>query len=135
MRVSYKRSETGPIRAFLYARSGSEAQNAPTAKADDQLQRLRKYASDRSFVVVGEARDAAKSGASLSRPGLALMMKQATCSPPAFDVLLATDRPRLARGVEVFNAIASRLTGAGIQIEYVDGSSMFVHDASLLESR
>ncbi|TBB53893.1 recombinase family protein [Rhizobium ruizarguesonis] len=130
MRVSYKRSETGPIRAFLYARSAGETQSAPTANADAQLQLLRKHAYDRSFVVVGEARDAAQSGASLSRPGLTLVMQQATCSPSTFDVLVATDIKRLARGAEVFLAITSRLTGAGIQIETVDGTYEWMGEAA-----
>lgn len=116
------RPEIGPIRAFLYARSATEAQNAPTARADEQLQRLRMYAQDRSYVVVGEACDAGRSGSSLSRPGLAVLLIQATCTPPTFDVLLVTDECRLARDLKLLTALASRLTGAGIQIEFIDGS-------------
>jgi DNA invertase Pin-like site-specific DNA recombinase len=113
------RPTIGPIRAFLYARSASESQNAPTAKADEQLQRLRKHAQERSYVVVCEASDAAHSGNSLSRPGLALVMSQATRTPPAFDVLLTTNSSRLARDARLLMATVSRLIGAGVQIESI----------------
>ncbi|MBY3517081.1 recombinase family protein [Rhizobium laguerreae] len=116
------RPDVGPTRAFLYARSAVETQGASTPKVDEQLERLRNHAHERSFVVVGEARDAGQSGASLSRPGLELVMRNATSSPPTFDVLLATDIKRLARGAEIFLAITSRLSGAGIQIETADGT-------------
>lgn len=124
------RPEIGPIRAFLYARSAAEAQNAPTARADEQLQRLRMYAQDRSYVVVGEACDAGRSGSSLSRPGLAFLLSQATCTPPTFDVLLATDECRLARDLKLLTALASRLTGAGMQIEFIDAGSVWGDEAA-----
>ncbi|WP_082239337.1 recombinase family protein [Rhizobium leguminosarum] len=112
---------SGPIRAFLYARSACESQIAPTARANEQLTLLRKHARDRSYVVVGEACDAAQSGIKLSRPGLTMVMSEATCIPPNFDLLLATDHARLARSPELFLAIVSRLTGSGIKIEFLDG--------------
>lgn len=114
------RPEIRPIRAFLYARSATEDQNAPTARADEQLQRLRQQAQSRSYVVVGEARDATQSGTSLSRNSLTSVLRQAACEPATFDVLLTVDRTRLARSPDMFQAIESRLLGAGIHIEFAD---------------
>ncbi|MBY5448112.1 recombinase family protein [Rhizobium ruizarguesonis] len=114
------RSTIGPTRAFLYARSNGESQNAPTPKADEQLLRLRKHAQDRSYVVVGEARDLAR-GNSSSRPGLNAVIGSATCSPPDFDVLLVTDFMRLSRDLRLLGAIARRLTSAGIRVVAIDG--------------
>ncbi len=122
--------EIGPIHAFLYARSATEAQHTPTARADEQLQRLRKYAKDRSYVVVGEACDAGRSGSSLSRAGLAYLLSQATCTPPTFDVLLTADECRLARDLKLLTALASRLTGAGIQIEFVNTGVVWGDEAA-----
>lgn len=113
---------TAPIRAFLYARSGGELQNAPTAKVDEQLHRLRRYAFERSYVVVGEASDASSPGSTLSRPGLEIIISGSTCMPPLFDLLLATNATRLARGPVVLNEVTSRLESAGIKIEYADDS-------------
>lgn len=110
----------GPIRAFLYARSASESQNAPTAKVDEQLQRLRRHAQDCAYIITGEACDVAQSGLSMSRPGLTLVLRQSTCRPLTFDVLLATDRFRLARGIGLFNAIVSDLNSAAIEIEFIE---------------
>ncbi|WP_168350179.1 recombinase family protein [Rhizobium leguminosarum] len=114
------RSTIGPTRAFLYARSNGESQNTPTPIADEQLLRLRKHAQDRSYVVVGEARDVAN-GNSSSRPGLNAVIGSATCSPPDFDVLLVTDLMRLSRDVRLLGAIARRLTSAGIRVVAIDG--------------
>lgn len=114
------RPEISPIRALLYARSATEVQNAPTARADEQLQRLRQYAHRRSYVVVGEARDPAQSGNSLVRTGLISVLREATCFPATFDVLLAVDRARLARSIVLFHAITCRLNDAGIHIEFAD---------------
>lgn len=114
-----------PIRAFLYARSGSESQDAPTAKVDEQLQRLRKYAQDRSYVIVGEASDAAQSGCKFLRLGLILAMHWATRTPPTFDVLLVADVFRLARDTRTLLRIRSCLTGRGIRTELVDPPTVF----------
>lgn len=114
------RPDIMPVRAFLYARSATEGQSSPTARADEQLQCLRKHAQSLSYVVVGEARDAAKSANSLSRAGLASVLRQAACLPATFDVLLTVDRTRLARSAGIFQAIACRLTAAGIRIEFAD---------------
>jgi DNA invertase Pin-like site-specific DNA recombinase len=109
----------GTTRAFLYARSACESQNASMTKADKQLQYLRKGARDRSYVVVGEACDVGTSGNSLSRSGLSAVISSATCTPPIFDVLLVTDLSRFARDIRLLTAITSSLTSAGIRIEVI----------------
>ncbi|RUM13421.1 recombinase family protein [Rhizobium phaseoli] len=106
-------------RAFLYARSGCESQKA-TRNVYEQLQRLRKYSQDRSYVVVGEASDAAESGYKFLRPGLIVAMHLATRTPPTFDVLLVADVSRLARDARTLLRIRSCLTGRGIRTELVD---------------
>lgn len=110
----------GSTRAFLYARSASESQDAPTANVDEQLQRLRKHAQDRSYVVVGEASDGAQSGCKFLRPGLILTMHLATRTPPTFDILLVADVFRLARDTRTLLRIRSCLSGRGIRTELVD---------------
>ncbi|QEE47580.1 recombinase family protein [Rhizobium sp. WL3] len=124
-----------PIRAFLYARSATEVHISPIAKVDEQLQRLRQHAQKLSYVVVGEARDAAKSGKSLSRTGLTSVLRQAACFPATFDVLLTVDRSRLARGIVIFETIASRLTAAGIRIEFADEVPTFGDETTGQERR
>lgn len=118
------------IRAFLYARSASEMQNAPREKVDQQLQRLREFAKYRSYTIVGEACDAAQSGNKLSRPGLKTVMSESTRRPSSFDLLLTTDPSRLARDVVLRTAITSRLTDAGITIEYTGDTHL---DSSLAD--
>ncbi|NTA18901.1 recombinase family protein [Agrobacterium tumefaciens] len=113
----------GPIRAFLYARSASDKQIALAANANKQLQHLRAYAQKRSCIVIGEACDAAKSANRLSRPGLTMVMSGATCTPPTFDLLLATNPSRLARDFDLFETIVARLTKAGIKIGFAELSA------------
>ncbi|WP_052210677.1 recombinase family protein [Rhizobium rhizogenes] len=113
----------GPIRAFLYARSTSEKQIALAANVNEQLQRLRAYAQKRSYVVISEACDAAQSANRFSRPGLTMVMSGATCTPPTFDLLLATNPSRLARDLGLSATIVSRLTRAGIKIEFTELSA------------
>lgn len=129
------RPEISPIRALLYGRSATEDQNAPTARADEQLQRLRQHAQKLSYVVVGEARDAAKSGNSLSRTGLTAVLRQAASVPATFDVLLTVDRSRIARSAGIFEAVAYRLTAAGIRIEFVDEASTLRDETAGRERR
>ncbi|MBB4005947.1 recombinase family protein [Allorhizobium taibaishanense] len=107
----------GPTRAFLYARSASESQNASTAKVDEQLHRLRKHAHDRAYVVVGEAYDNPRYD--LLQPGPALVMSLAARAPLAFDVFIVTDVHRLGRDERSLRLIRSHRSGAGIRTELI----------------
>lgn len=113
-----------PVRTFIYARSGSETQNAPSAKVDEQLRRMRQYALERSYVIVGEASDASQPGTKLSRPGLANVMSGAAAMLRTFDLVLSTNRARLARNPVLLKEITSFLNGAGINIEYADETDL-----------
>jgi DNA invertase Pin-like site-specific DNA recombinase len=123
-----------PIRAFLYARSASETQIALAANVNKQLQLLRAYALKHSYVVIGEACDAAQSANRFPRPGLTMVMAEATCTPPTFDLLLATDPSRLARDLGLSETIVSCLTRAGIKIEFIELSADFDGLDDLLEA-
>ncbi|TAY32394.1 recombinase family protein [Rhizobium leguminosarum] len=112
------------VRAVIYARSGSEMQNAPSAKVDEQLRRLRQHALERSYVIVGEASDASQPGTTLSRPGLANVMSGAAAILRTFDLVLTTNGARLARNPMLLKEITSFLNGAGIKIEYADEADL-----------
>jgi DNA invertase Pin-like site-specific DNA recombinase len=122
------------IRAFLYTRSASKSQIGPNKQVDEQLECLRAYAQHRSYVIVGEACDAGQSGNKLSRPGLTVVMEGATCTPPAFDVLLATDPTRLARDAGLFTALVSRLTAAGVKFESANNFHLTPHANEILKA-
>lgn len=113
-----------PVRAVIYARSASERQNAPSAKVDEQLRRLRQHALERSYGIVGEASDASQSGINMSRPGLANVMSAAAAIPQTFDLVLTTDRTRLARNPVLLKEITSFLNSAGIKIEYAEEADL-----------
>lgn len=113
------RPPTDEIRAFLYVRAAGVSQTNPNTQVERQLKDLREYARRRLYRIMYEAFDAGISGNSLSRPGLAVVMDGATSAPPAFDVLLVSERTALARDPALYGELISRLTEAGIKIEFV----------------
>lgn len=106
-----------PLRAILYAHSASKDQMAPAANVDAQIARLRGYAEEHGLIVVDEVVDAGSSGNRLDRPGMLVVLNLASKSPRAYDVLLVTERSRIARNMSAYSIIVDKLAMAGVRVE------------------
>jgi len=104
------------MRAWLYARTAKEAQNEWGMKVDAQLERLRQYAREQGWQIVGETREPATSGITQSRPGLASLLAIADSHRRQFDVLLVESSSRLSRDKVGLEIIVRRLNRAGIDV-------------------
>ncbi|MBA1140699.1 recombinase family protein [Mesorhizobium neociceri] len=104
------------MRAWVCARTANESQNEWGAKVDAQLERLRRYARDHGWEIVGETREPATSGIAPNRPGLASLLKIADSHPKRFDILLVESLSRLSRDGAALESITRRLKLAGIEV-------------------
>src|SRR4029453_1028027 len=102
-------------RAALYARCST-----PDQRLDSQLDALRSYAQGRGLEVVAEHMDRGASGASVRRPALDAMLRDARRG--AFDVLVIVKLDRLARSVRHLVAIAADLEALGVDLVVTDQS-------------
>lgn len=104
------------MRAQLYARTGTEDQNEWGMKVDAQSERLRRYAREQGWEIVGETREPAPSGIAQNRPGLASLLEIACSHPRQFDILLVESFSRLSRDRTGLEIILQRLNLAGIEL-------------------
>ena len=100
------------MRVALYARYSSDQQRP--ASIPDQQRICREYAVRQGWAVVADYTDAAKSGASLMRPGVRSLMRDAPAG--TFDVVLAESLDRFSRDQEDTAGLFKRLTFAGVRI-------------------
>src|SRR5215211_1248979 len=82
-------------KAILYARVSTDEQARSGYSLDQQLERLRKYATAEGYEVLEEIEDSGQSGASLERPGLD--RARDLIATGKVSVILAQDRDRFAR--------------------------------------
>lgn len=105
-------SEPKKVRAALYARYSSDLQNEHSIK--DQLQSCTDFATSKNWDIVNCYSDAGISGASLRRPGIQMLLRDARDSK--FNVVIAEAIDRLSRDQEDIAGIYKRLEFTGIKI-------------------
>ena len=104
---------TTPLRAAIYARFSTDLQR--DASLDDQIRACRELAARQGYEVVATYSDAAISGASLMRPGIQDLQRDAQRG--AFEVVLSEALDRISRNQADIAAIYQRLQFQGIAIE------------------
>ncbi len=101
------------MRVAIYARFSSDKQSE--ASIPDQQRDCRKFVALREgWTVTAQYSDAAASGASLMRPGIQSLMRDARAG--GFDVVLAESLDRFSRDQEDTAGLYKRLTYAGVRI-------------------
>jgi site-specific DNA recombinase len=107
------------MRVAIYVRVSTQRQ-AQTQTINQQLDRLRKAASDRGWSLAEENvfRDDGYSGASLRRPGLDRLRDQAALA--RLDAILITDPDRLARNFVHQALLLEELQRHGCKVEFTD---------------
>ena len=98
------------MKAALYARYSSDQQRE--ASIEDQLRGCRELAAREGWTIAGEYRDAAMSGASMSRDGVETLLRDAA----RYDVVVTESLDRLSRNQEHIAGIFNRLSFRGIRI-------------------
>ncbi|MDD4858650.1 MAG: recombinase family protein [Dehalococcoidales bacterium] len=107
------------MKAAIYARVSTEEQ-AQNFSIGNQVERLRKYCSDKEYPIVEEYVDAGYSGTTLKRPALTKMMDDARAK--LFDAILVYKLDRLFRSNRhMYNTIAE-FEDLGIQFASVTES-------------
>ena len=99
-------------RVALYARYSSDQQRA--ASIEDQLRICREFARHQGWTVAEEFTDPAISGASLMRPGMQALMRQALAG--GVDVVLAEALDRFSRDQEDTAGVFKRLRFADVRL-------------------
>jgi DNA invertase Pin-like site-specific DNA recombinase len=115
------------MRVWLYAYTASESQNEPGVKVGAQHERLRRYASDQGWEIVGETREAATPGSD-KRPGFTYLMEVASSHTKQFDILLVESLSRLSRNMMRLKIVMRRLNVAGIEVYTTEGPQRFPND-------
>ena len=100
------------MRVALYARYSSDHQRE--ASIEDQLRLCRIRAESEGWTVVDSYSDKAISGASMIRPGIQSLMRDALAGK--FDIVIAEAMDRLSRDQEDIAGIYKRLSFAGVRI-------------------
>ncbi|WP_262696470.1 recombinase family protein [Kordiimonas aquimaris] len=100
------------MRVALYARYSSELQSE--ASIEDQLFKLKERTCSQDWGLSGTYSDAAKSGASMMRPGLQALLQDAATSK--FDILLCEALDRLSRNQADIARIYEQLSFHGIKL-------------------
>lgn len=103
------------LRVAIYARFSSDLQNA--ASIDDQIRLCRTRATREEWEVVGTYEDHATSGASMLRPGIQRLQRDA--SDRRFDLVLSEALDRLSRNQGNIAYLYQNLDFAGVGIETV----------------
>ncbi len=107
------------MKAALYARVSTEEQ-AQNFSIGNQVERLRKYCSDKEYPIVEEYVDPGYSGTTLKRPALSKMMDDARAK--LFDIILVYKLDRLFRSNRhMYNTLAE-FEDLGIQFASVTES-------------
>ena len=99
-------------RVAIYARYSSD--NQREASIEDQIRLCRERADREGWTVVETYADHATSGASLLRPGIQSLIKDAVGDK--FNVILAEAMDRLSRDQEDIAGVYKRMTFAGVKI-------------------
>ena len=105
-------NEPPKIKATLYARYSSDLQNDHSI--EDQFQSCGDFATSKNWNIVNRYSDAGKSGASMGRPGIQMLLQDARDSK--FDVVITEAIDRLSRDQEDIAGIYKRLEFTGIRI-------------------
>ena len=105
-------NEPTKIKAALYARYSSDLQNDHSI--EDQFQSCGDFATSKNWNIVNRYSDAGKSGASMGRPGIQMLLQDARDSK--FDVVITEAIDRLSRDQEDIAGIYKRLEFTGIRI-------------------
>jgi DNA invertase Pin-like site-specific DNA recombinase len=100
------------MRAAIYARYSSDLQSA--ASVEDQVRLCEERARQEGWEVAGRYTDRGISGASLMRPGIQKLMRDAAAGH--HDILLAEALDRLSRDQENIAGLYKRLGFAGVRI-------------------
>ena len=100
------------MRVALYARYSSDQQRA--ASIEDQLRNCREFVARKDWTVVVDYKDAAISGASLKRPGIESLMRDAAAKQ--FDVVVAEALDRFSRDQEDIAHLSKQLKFHRVQI-------------------
>jgi DNA invertase Pin-like site-specific DNA recombinase len=100
------------MRAVTYARYGTDLQNA--ASIDDQVRLCRERIERDRCELLQVYSDRAVSGASLMRPGIQMLMRDANRG--AFDVVYAEALDRISRDQEDAAGFFKRMRFAGVKI-------------------
>ncbi|PKQ10438.1 MAG: resolvase [Alphaproteobacteria bacterium HGW-Alphaproteobacteria-1] len=100
------------LRAAIYARFSTDKQR--DASIDDQIDSCRDYAAQQGWQVTGTYSDRATSGASMFRPGIEQLQRDAKAGK--FDVVLSEAMDRLSRNLSDIAKFHERMEHHGIEI-------------------
>jgi len=106
----------GPIRAVVYSRVSTDAQERDGTSLDTQERACEEYVNANGWVLVESIRDTA-SGSSLDRPGiekLRLLLRECTVG-----VVVAYDVDRLSRNQNQIEVLFDEAEQAGTQLQFV----------------
>jgi site-specific DNA recombinase len=101
------------VRVAIYARFSSDMQTA--ASVEDQIRLCRNHAKHQAWDIVGTYEDHAESGASMIRPGIQRLQRDA--ADRRFDIVMAEALDRLSRNQADIASLYQTLEFAGIGIE------------------
>ena len=104
------------MRAIIYARVSTDAQERDGTSLDTQLRACTDYATSAGWTVVATVRDAA-SGFSLERPGMTRVRDGMRLGE--FDVVLAYAVDRLSRHQNHIGVLFDEAEGWGVKFEFV----------------
>ena len=110
------------MRVWVYAYKAGGVSGDGRQAVEEQLDRLRRYARDHRWAIVGETFDLKPSPAGQPRRGLAHVIEAATSSADKFDLLLVTTMSRIGRNIAVVSLIEEKLRAAGVAVQALDGS-------------
>ncbi|WP_090748431.1 recombinase family protein [Paracoccus tibetensis] len=106
-------SQPPALRAVIYARFSSDLQRDASIK--DQIRSCADYATRQGMEIVGRYSDRATSGASMMRPGLQTLLRDARAG--GFDLVIAEALDRLSRNQADIATIYERLQFDNVVIE------------------
>ncbi|AML51940.1 recombinase family protein [Falsihalocynthiibacter arcticus] len=104
---------TARLRAAIYARYSSDMQNA--ASIEDQIRLCRIHAEREGWEIVGSYEDRAISGASILRPGIQKLLRDA--EEQGFDIVVSEALDRLSRNQADIAQLYQTLSFTGVGIE------------------
>lgn len=100
------------LRVAIYARFSTDKQR--DASIDDQIESCRDYALRQGWIISGTYDDRATSGASMFRPGIERLQRDARAGQ--FDIVLAEAMDRLSRNLSDIAKFHERMEHSGIRI-------------------
>jgi site-specific DNA recombinase len=109
------------LRAILYARVSKKKQAEEGYSLDQQIERLREYASEQGYEIVEEVIDPGYSGAVLERPGLDRVRDLVAAG--GVDIVLAQDRDRIARDPDILSLLRYEFAKHGCVVRAITDRS------------